>query len=450
MFSIRGKYGDITVMIDDVEESCMSQLYAIANHPAFTGKKVVMPDVHAGKGNSVVGFSMTLDPDNLSVCPNTVGVDIGCSLLSYLFNTPHDWHKVNQWIKSNVFFGRKTNLTRVYDRYVSFETFLKETHRAYVEFAHRYFSYAKVSYPIQTIDRGWFQTKCVVWGVHEGYALNSIGTVGGGNHFIEIGQSQQKPGNYYLTIHTGSRNLGKCVCEYWQRVAVDSMKCNDPSQLQREIQEIRDTCVDRASIPLKIQEVRNRLGHQVPKGMEYLIGEDLFGYLTDMFFAQSYATFNRRIIASVITEGALHDFDGYASISERSIETTHNYIDFNDFVIRKGAVRAYKGEKLIIPFNMKDGLWICEGKSNPDWNNTAPHGAGRCMSRSDAKRTIALADVVAEMKGVVSSSLTQYSVDESPQAYKNPSVIKACIEPTVVMLEDVRPLLNVKDAGGDN
>jgi RNA-splicing ligase RtcB len=270
----------------------------------------------------------------------------------------------------------------------------------------------------------------------------AIGTLGGGNHFLEVGKAETN-GDVWITIHCGSRNFGKEVCEYHQKVAkrildnkrtvllkdkIDIIRKNEPSNL----------------IEAKIQEAKKDLGIDLSginiNGMEYLEGQLAMDYFMDMIFINGYATFNRKVISDNILKAlSLKQLD--------SIECIHNYINFEDMVIRKGAIASYIGDRLIIPFNMADGLLICEGKSNADWNFSAPHGSGRIMARGVASRSIDLKDFEFKMKNVVSTSVCKSTLDESPQAYKNSSLIESLIDPTVTIIDRVKPLLNIKDKG---
>ena len=230
---------------------------------------------------------------------------------------------------------------------------------------------------------------------------HSIGTVGGGNHFIEVGVTPE--GNYAFTVHCGSRNLGQMVWKYWKKEA------------------------------MKQEGVTNG----------YLMGEAMKGYITDMVIAQAYAEFNHMVIDRLVMEAICQGSQKKANILEQ-IYTTHNYIDFSMKMMRKGAVAAPKDEKLVIPFNMRDGLIIARGKGNEDWNQSAPHGAGRLLSRSDAKELIDLEEYKESMKGIYSTSVGTGTIDESPMAYKDPKEILRLIEDTVEVEYFIRPVINLK------
>jgi RNA-splicing ligase RtcB len=232
-------------------------------------------------------------------------------------------------------------------------------------------------------------------------ALLSIGTLGGGNHFIEVNKSVESD-DYWLVIHSGSRKLGLEIAAHYQNIAVD-------------------TCAD------KIQ-----------KDLRYLTGQDKDNYLHDMHIAQNYADLNRRIMASRIMRGMKWDDLAFG------FTTTHNYIDFSGNVLRKGAVSAKSGELLLIPLNMRDGLLVCKGKGNPEWNYSAPHGAGRLYSRSEARKQFTVEEYAEEMKGIFSTCINRSTIDEAPFAYKDYKEIMECIEPTVDILDRLIPIFNFK------
>jgi RNA-splicing ligase RtcB len=262
------------------------------------------------------------------------------------------------------------------------------------------------------------------------------------NHFIEVGRSKIT-GDVWITIHCGSRNFGKQICEFHQGKAVAILDNKRNTVLKAEIEKIKNT-ENKAEIQNKIKQIKIDLGLDFTDinihGMEYLEGQDAMLYYFDMIFAQKYAAFNRQRIMENIVKILGCEV-------KESIECVHNYINFSDMIIRKGAISAYEDEKVIIPFNMADGLLICRGKSNPDWNYSAPHGAGRLLSRGEASRKIDLDDFINRMSNVVSTSVGRNTLDESPQAYKNAEMIEAAIEPTVEIIDRIVPMLNLKDGG---
>jgi RNA-splicing ligase RtcB len=282
----------------------------------------------------------------------------------------------------------------------------------------------------------YFEDMCRSIGANYGRVMNSIGTLGGGNHFIEIGKSENT-GDYWVTIHSGSRNLGKCVCEYWQDNA--AKRLDVPTK--NEYTEMIKTKYPKRHWQDKISKY-NKLypKNKYAKGTEFLLaGSDMhmYMYLCHMAIAQAYADYNRDVMMQEIL--------GFLGVvPSEVISTIHNFVDFNDWIIRKGAIRSYIGEKMIIPFNMEDGIIICEGKSNPDWNYSAPHGAGRLYSRSMAKEVLSADEAASAMKekDIYTSNIP---LDEVRAAYKDPKVIEQCIEPTATIIDRLIPVLNMKE-----
>lgn len=272
-----------------------------------------------------------------------------------------------------------------------------------------------------------------------------IGTLGGGNHFIEIDIDSQN--NKYLVIHTGSRNLGKQVAEYYQQLAIELCSGKEEMFGEKEnIIKIYKQQGRRKEIQKTLKDIDNKYKNNkpsLPKDLCYLTGEYMDNYLHDMRICQNYASLNRNMIARVILK-YLDDSVLPELYLTESFETIHNYINFQDNIIRKGAISANKGEKVIIPMNMRDGSLICIGKGNEDWNNSAPHGAGRVMSRSKAKENIDMNDYINSMKGVYTTSVNQSTIDESPMVYKPIEEIINNIQDTVDIVEVIKPIYNFK------
>lgn len=403
MFEIKGKYTTAKVMIDNIEPECMAQIVSMTNNEAFTNPIAIMPDTHSGKG-SVIGFTMEVGD---KIIPNIVGVDIGCGMLSFCIGKVKlDHVELDKKIREQIPFGM--NVREVPAKLAT----------------------AIVSGPL-------YKELYNRVGIDEKYALNSIGSLGGGNHFCEIGVDENE--NTWITIHTGSRNLGKKVCEYWQNIATlksinKGMSFNDGVKLIK-------TNFPKSEWNKEIGILRNKMNMTKIRstGLEYLEGEDKDGYLNDMYMAQNYAKLNRRVIRNVILD--ILKLISYMLIDE--IETVHNFIDPVDNIIRKGAIRSYKGEVCIIPFNPAVGLLFCEGKSNSEWNYSAPHGAGRIMSRSAAKKNITNEMAEKSMGKVFSTNIP---IDENPLVYKDPLIIEKCIEPTITILNRVIPIHSMKAA----
>lgn len=275
-------------------------------------------------------------------------------------------------------------------------------------------------------------------GMDEGMFWKSLGTVGGGNHFLAYDTDDEGKG--YIMIHCGSRNFGLKVAKYWMNKA-NNRKSIDSNVFAKEVEEIKKS-YPKSEWNIHIKEVKEKIQNEVPIG--YLSGLELVGYLTDMVIAQTYASYNHDIISHNMVE-IYKNIVKDANVVE-TINTMHNYIDFDDMIIRKGAVNASKGKKLVIPINMRDGVLVCEGKGNEDWNCTAPHGAGRLMSRSKAKSDLSINEFIEEMKNVYSTTVNTSTLDEAPMAYKPIEEIIELIEPTVTILKRIYERINIKAA----
>ena len=428
---IKGKYNkDCKIFSDDIEDEALSLIYRILDEPAFANAPIrIMPDTHAGKG-IVIGFTA---PVTNMVCPSHVGVDIGCTITTYITDTAlnkNDYSKIEEEIKTNIPMGFKVHDTHVF-RYDDMYAFIKEDYLR-----------AKQSWPdmindFDVSEHGISQMLRRIK-MDEGLFYRSIGSVGGGNHFIEIGDYN---GKYAFSVHCGSRNFGNVVCKYWEKMASSGQI--DNKIFKAEIEKLKAITINKHELPHKIKVLKEELiAKQAPNG--YLTGENMKGYLTDMVIAQSYARFNHLIIGKLI-ENIFHNINGASVIDV--IQSTHNYIDVcGDHMIRKGAIRAYEGEKMVVPFNMRDGLAICIGKSNSDWNNSCSHGAGRKMSRSEAKKNIDLDSFKKSMDGIYTTSVGFSTIDEAPMAYKDTDTIINKIKDTCDILYMVKPVINIKSS----
>ena len=392
---IRNKNNNVTkVFAKTFEEEAAMQVMDLCNSSAYLDSKIrIMPDAHAGKG-CVVGTTMTISN---KVTPNLVGVDIGCGMLtielSGLRYGEIDLPKLDEVILNKIPSGFS-----VHDRpKASFD-----------------FSKLKCSDHVD-LER----------------AMLSIGTLGGGNHFIEIDYSF-KTKKYYLVIHSGSRKLGGDTCKYYQDLAFQQVN---------EMKKIKEELVKKLKAEGREREIDSELKKikkpSANKDLACLSGEYFHDYLNDMNIVQNFAILNRKTMADIIIKEM-----GFNE-SER-FETIHNYIDFKRMILRKGAVSAEYGEKLLIPINMRDGSLICVGKGNEDWNFSAPHGAGRLMSRSKAKELIDLEEYELSMSGIYSTSVCQSTLDEAPQAYKPMEEIIEAVEPTVDIIDIIKPEYNFK------
>jgi tRNA-splicing ligase RtcB len=445
MIEIKGKYTTAFLTINEFEEQLINQANNMTNHIAFDNKIVLMPDAHSGRG-VCVGFSMLL---NTKIIPNICGSDIGCGVLSVNIGKELNMSlkDIDDKIRENVPTG--INVHEKSFKFNSNEKFSFSKNFPWEELNDELLAFIRANnikfgtnYAfIKKYDYRDFGALCNKIGMKPNKAEMSIGTMGSSNHLIEISKSL-KGNDFWITVHSGSRNLGKCICEYHQKKAKKILDDKRNNILKNRIKEITESVNDNTKIPFLIVDAKKELGLDFEfdiKDMEFLEGDFAFEYLIDMIVSQKYAQLNRKMMINIICEalGGIKQID--------SIESIHNYIDFRDFIIRKGAIRSYVGEKMVIPLNMKEGILICEGKSNSDWNYSAPHGAGRCMSRAKAKERLNLEDFKKDMEGIYSSSIQHNTLDESPGSYKNADMIISAIEPTATIIDRLKPILNIKD-----
>lgn len=435
MIELKGKYcKDCKVFIDDVEESAMSTIYNILDAKAFEGCKVrIMPDVHDGLG-IVVGFSSNF---NDMVNPSHIGCDIGCGIETIVFDkslNKEDYPIFEHRVKKEIPTGFDINERRVFDM-KDFIKFIKS------EFSRVYSINPNMISDDVDISENGISKMLKRIGMDEGMFYKSIGSLGGGNHFEEYGETSDGSIAAF-TVHCGSRNFGMKVFRYWENMA------NNPSidkkALKEAIAKLKSETKDKRELPSKIEELKKSFEPKIPNG--YLSGDNLIGYLTDMVFAQAYAKYNRKVILDKVIS-IMYKINQAKVIDH--IASVHNYIDFEDGIIRKGAIRSYIGEKMVVPFNMRDGIAICEGKSNEDWNCTCSHGSGRKMSRSVAKKTLSMDEFKDTMKDVYSTSVCIGTLDESPMAYKDTDVILSHIQDTCQVLYMLIPKINIKAADAD-
>jgi RNA-splicing ligase RtcB len=407
MLEVKGKYNTAKVFTDNIEIEAIEQLKELCRQPFVEGCKVrIMPDTHKG-ASCVIGFTADLGD---KVIPNIVGVDIGCGMLTInLGKIEIDLEKLDNIIHEYIPSGMNVHQGRVV-RFSELQNLkcyrsLKNTKR---------------------IER-------------------SIGTLGGGNHFIEINESAE--GDKYLVIHSGSRNLGLQVANIYQNLAIDLCSGKGDYFIKRD-KIISEYKADgrRKEIQKALKELDalyNELMPSYPKGLCFLSGDYRNDYLHDMNICQEYAVLNRNTMATIILKKLLgKGFEEFESFS-----TTHNYINFKDNIIRKGSISAYEGEKVLIPLNMRDGSIIAIGKGNPDWNYSAPHGAGRIMSRTKAKEKVNLEEFKSSMKGIFTTSVTEATLDEAPMVYKPKEEILQNISETVDVIEIIKPIYNFKAQG---
>lgn len=397
MLELKNNIGNRVVIYGDiVEQEAVDQVMAMANAEIYQNAKIrIMPDVHAGK-SCTIGTTMTIG-DKLT--SNLVGVDIGCGMYVIpLGKIDLDLELLDKIINEKVPSGENIHPTPV----VTFDELDNLRCRKVVD-------------PLK--------------------ANASIGTLGGGNHFIEANVDDD--GNKYIVIHSGSRNLGVRVCNYYQKQAASQMT-DTSAEVKRVIAELKAAGRER-----EIQEAIKSIERKaIPTALAYVEGDLLNDYMHDMDITQRYATLNRETMAHIIVEGLGLDVDWDATY-----HTIHNYIDIEHGILRKGSVSAQEDERLIIPMNMRDGSLICIGKGNPDWNYSAPHGAGRLMSRTKAKETISMQEFTSSMSTIYTTSVCESTLDEAPQAYKPKEMIMQAIEPTATIETIIRPIYNFKAKG---
>ena len=415
MKELQGTYGkDCKVFTENIESQALETIQKLLDNPVTEGKPVrIMPDTHDGKG-IVIGFTM---PVGEWVNPNHIGVDIGCGMLCARITstiTPDMYMDIDQRIREVVPMGFEVHSTPFYCK--------KNVQKLPFNYKVDSFFGSLSELIAEAIRRDYIKKV----GMNFELWTNSIGTLGGGNHFIELGRSE-KTGHYYLTIHSGSRNFGKRVCDYHAK-NLDGYK----KMLAEEVEHIKQT------LPKQQWEAAIKLAKKRLQVREvYLTGEAKEEYLKDMYTAQAYASVNRYTMLHLILR-AMNWKCGEV------IETVHNYINPQDNIIRKGAVSAHEGEKLIIPMNMADGILLCRGKGNKDWNCSAPHGAGRLFSRTAAREQLSMDEFKQRMSAVYSTSVCPETLDESPMAYKPTEEIRSLIEPTVEVLDVIKPVINLK------
>ena len=406
------KEKNLKIFTKNIEEKAIKQIDELLEQKSFENCKVrIMPDVHAGKG-CVIGFTADLGD---KVIPNIVGVDIGCGMLAVeLGNIELDLEKLDNVINEYVPAGRNIREQKLME--------FKKINELYC---------LRELKDTKKFNRG-------------------IGTLGGGNHFIEIDVDDEN--NKYLVIHTGSRNMGKQVADYYQNLAIQL--CSGKEEMYKKKEKIIKNYKEQGK-KLEIQQELNKLEKEyknnktnLPNDLCYLQGEHREMYLHDMKICQEYASLNRLQIAKEILMNYFQltyvpEID-YPPIMNNRFETIHNYISFEDNIVRKGAISAKKGEKDLIPINMRDGSIIAAGKGNKDWNQSAPHGAGRIMSRMKAKKTFELEKFKKAMEGIYTTSVVEETIDEAPFVYKSMQEIIENIQDTVEIKNIIKPIYNFK------
>jgi tRNA-splicing ligase RtcB len=476
-----GEYTTARVLVDDeglVGEECLDQIRAMTNHPAFTEPIRVMPDAHWGMG-APVGFAMPL-PD--AVVPNVVGVDVGCGMAATNLGPrlPLEDAERERRVREAVPMGFDVrdpdDAVHLVDEFP-----FERANDVFERFAGRFYErfgaeIDPIEFAFDGYDADYFDDLCerVLADQRQGqsYVIRGAGTLGGGNHFVEFARAADG-GDYWLVIHSGSRYLGKAVAEYWQNRATDRrsvdeireripaeyaefLKFDPDSVADRDLYEwvtggkgesyVRKDAVRRELDGKEIEHAFDALGDLAPRGdgtddrntdLDHLEGREAHGYYVDMLFAQQYARWNRELMSDAVCEALGVD-------PVERIESIHNHIDFEDLTIRKGATPAREGQRLIVPLNMASGSLLARGKGNPEYHQTAPHGAGRTMGRRDAHERLSVEEFEAAMDGVYSESVGESTIDEAPMAYKPADAIEAALAPTAAVVDRLRPVHNLK------
>lgn len=406
---LKGKYNSAKIYTDNVDNETISQVINLCNQKHFSDSKIkIMPDCHAGKG-CTIGTTMSISD---KIVPNLVGVDIGCGVAGIKIDDKLDLKKLDDTIRKYVPHGFS-----VHNR--SREKLLKDAFG---------------------LDLNSLRCK-----VNVDRAFVSLGTLGSGNHFIEVDETLN--GEMYLIVHTGSRNLGKQIAEYYQNQAIKYCAKKYGRDLSSHI--IADLMAKGQQHLIEETLKAHKESNRKPSDdLCYLEGELMEDYLHDMDIAQKYAAANRVVILADILYNYYEDKSNFSSYCKTTkdyvIECIHNYIDIENNILRKGAISSQKDELVLIPINMRDGIIVGKGKGNPDWNYSAPHGAGRILSRGQAKQQISLEEFEKSMKDVFTTCVGQSTLDEAPQAYKPIEDILSYIDETIDVVEIIKPIYNFK------
>jgi len=400
MIELEGKYNTAKVFTDVVDEVSISQVLLLLNQEFVQGCKIrMMPDIHAGAG-CTIGTTMTISD---KIVPNLVGVDIGCGMETVKIKEKHiELQKLDKSIYEKIPSGFNVR-----------------------EKTHKYFDKINLEdlYCYKEINRD--------------RAEKSLGTLGGGNHFIEA--DKDKEGNIYIVVHSGSRHLGLEVANYYQEEGYKVLNGASKQDIETLIAELKEQGREK-EIQKSIAALKKVKRTNIPKTLAYVSGDLFQQYIHDMKIVQRYAELNRQAMMDEIIKGMkLHVIEQFTTI--------HNYIDTDAMILRKGSVSAKMGEKLLIPINMRDGSLICIGKGNADWNQSAPHGAGRLMSRSQAKESFTVSEFKKQMDGIYTTSVNKDTLDECPMAYKGMDDIVNNIGDTVEVVQVIKPIYNFKASG---
>lgn len=396
MIELNGKYSSAKVFTDVIDSASVSQIIELCSQEFTVGQRIrMMPDVHAGAG-CVIGTTMTVTD---KIVPNLVGYDIGCGMETVRIKERSiELMQLDKLIRNKIPSGFSIRST-----------------------PHKYAENIELA-ALRCADK-----------IDLRRAECSLGTLGGGNHFIEVDRGES---GIYIVIHSGSRHLGVEVAKYYQEAGFRQLNRADDEAVRQLIDSLKAQGRHR-EIRRELKKLENTKRTNVPKSLAYVSGSLFDDYIQDMKLVQKYAVLNRRAMMDEIIRGMkLNHVEQFT--------TVHNYIDTDNMILRKGAVSAMKGEKLIIPINMRDGSLICTGKGNPDWNCSAPHGAGRLMSRGEAKASFTVSEFKKQMAGIYSTTIGRGTLDECPMAYKSIDDIVGNLGDTADIIEIIKPIYNFK------
>ncbi len=402
MLEVSGKYNQAKIFTDVVDQASIGQVIALCNQEFTAGSRIrLMPDIHAGAG-CTIGTTMTITD---KVVPNLVGVDIGCGMETVRVREDHmELQKLDKLI---------------YERIPSGFAIREKPHRF-----------------LERVD---LDELCCAKHVDLLRAEKSLGTLGGGNHFIEV--DRDDGGQLYVIVHSGSRRLGLEVAHYYQEQGYKALNRTDDASIAQLIADMKAEGRQK-EIQKELKRLKNQKQTSIPYPLAYVSGDLFAQYIHDMKIVQRYAMLNRKAMMDEILKGMkLH--------AEEQFTTIHNYIDTDAMILRKGSVSAQAGEKLLIPINMRDGSLLCVGKGNEDWNFSAPHGAGRLMSRAKAKQSFTVSEFKKQMADVYTTSVSKSTLDECPMAYKGMEDILNNIGPTAEVEKIIRPIYNFKAGDED-
>ena len=404
MIELKGTVNSCKIFTDHIDDATKGQLTALLDLESVRESRIrIMPDTHAGKG-CVIGTTMTLSD---RVIPNLVGVDIGCGMLAVRLE------------EKKIDFGALDGVIR---------------------------RFVPAGFDIHEKALAESGADSILAPVDADRAMRSLGSLGGGNHFIEVDRDENE--NLWLVVHTGSRHLGIEVCDFYQNLAWEKLKekAAGGSSLKEQTKALIEKLTaegrqkELSSAIRRLKEAYRKAVPDVPQALAAVEGEDFRNYIHDMKLAQEHARINREtIVSTILKQMKLTEAERF--------DTIHNYIDTDSMILRKGAISAKEGERVIIPMNMRDGSLICIGRGNPDWNCSAPHGAGRLLSRSEAKESISMEAFRASMEGIYSTSVTRETIDESPMAYKPMEEIMRNIKDTADIVSVIKPVYNFKASG---